>query len=258
MQVVLDGRMTADPTAERDVVSDMLHEASARLVRTVDGFHGDDWTAPTLLPEWSRAHVVAHLALNAEGMARALRGLVADPDDDGPHTMYDSDERRGQDIAELAADAPSEIRARLLGGVTILVDAMDAVPVHEWEARLERTPGGRTMRADALPGMRLRELEIHHVDLDAGYTRAQWPLAFAEHLLDAMTKRVRPEQPFEARPTDSGRTWVLGDGEARFEAEYAVPVVTGTSADIAWWLTGRRAPESLSCSGGELPMIEGW
>jgi maleylpyruvate isomerase len=254
MRVVLDGRMTADPTAERDLVSDMLHEASARLVRTVDGFHGDDWAAPTLLPDWSRAHVVAHLALNAEGMARALRGLVADADDDEPRTMYDSDERRDRDITELAAKAPSEIRARLLGGVTILMDAMDAVPGPEWGTQLERTPGGRTMRASALPGMRWRELEIHHVDLDAGYTRAQSPLAFAEHLLDAMSKRVRPEQPFEVRPTDSGRTWILGDGEA----EYAVPVVTGASADLAWWLTGRPVPDSLSCSRGELPMIEGW
>ena len=258
MRVVLDGRMTADPTAERDVVSAMLHEASARLVRTVDGFHGDDWAAATLLPDWSRSHIVAHLALNAEGMARALRGLVADPDNDDPRTMYDSDERRGQDIAELAAQSPSEIRARLLGGVTILVDAMDAVPGHEWETQLERTPGGRTLRAGALPGMRWRELEIHHVDLDAGYTRAQWPLVFSEHLLDAMTKRVRPEQPFEVRPTDSVRTWVLGDGEAQFEAEYAVPVVTGPSADLGWWLTGRAAPDSLSCSRGELPTIEGW
>jgi maleylpyruvate isomerase len=250
--------MTAETTPESDVVSGMLQEASARLVRTVDGFHGDDWTSSSLLPEWSRAHVVAHVALNAEGMARALRGLVPDPEDDEPRTMYDSDERRGQDIADLAGQAPSEIRARLLGGMTNLVDAMDAVPADQWEARLERTPGGRTMRASALPGMRWRELEIHHVDLDAGYTRARWPLEFSEHLLDAMAKRVRPEHPFEVRPSDSARAWVLGDGEAPFEAEYAVPVVTGTAADLAWWLTGRQTPDSVSCSRGELPTIESW
>jgi maleylpyruvate isomerase len=37
-----------------------------------------------------------------------------------------------------------------------------------------------------------------------------------------------------------------------------VPVVTGTAADLAWWLTGRPAGDELSSSGDELPVIEGW
>jgi maleylpyruvate isomerase len=246
--------MTADPRTERVLVSSMLADASARVVRTVDGFHDGDWTAASLLPTWTRAHVVAHLALNAEAMVRALRGLVADAHDEQPRTMYDSDEQRGRDIAELAAELPSEIRGRLLGGATLLREAMDAVPDDQWETRVERTPGGRTMRAAAIPGMRLRELEIHHVDLDAGYTRGQWTPGFAEHLLDAMTKRVDAERAFEVRPLDSERTWVIGNGQA----EYAVPVVTGPVADLAWWLTGRPQPDTLSCSRGELPTIEGW
>jgi maleylpyruvate isomerase len=246
--------MAGDRTTERQLASGTLADASARVVRTVDAFHGDDWAAPSLLPGWTRAHVVAHLALNAEGMTRALRGVVADEDDDGPRTMYDSDERRATDIAELAAVDASEIRAHLLGGVTILHEALEAIPDDQWETRVEHTPGGRTMRAAALPGMRWRELEIHHVDLAAGYTQAQWAPAFAEHLLDAMTKRLHPGQAFEVKPLDSTRTWVIGDGEA----EYAVPVVTGPAVDLAWWLTGRTQPDTVSCSRGELPSIEGW
>jgi maleylpyruvate isomerase len=96
------------------------------------------------------------------------------------------------------------------------------------------------------------------VDLDAGYTRGDWPLDFAEHLLDAMAKRVRPVDAFEIRPVDSARVWVLGDGQAGSDAEYAVPVVTGPSADLAWWLTGRQVGDTLSSSRGELPSIEGW
>ena len=42
--------------------------------------------------------------------------------------------------------------------------------------RIERTPGGdRTFAGAASRGMRLREVEIHHADLDAGYTHADWP-----------------------------------------------------------------------------------
>jgi maleylpyruvate isomerase len=246
--------MAVDRTAERQLASDLIPGAAARLLRTVDAFQGDDWSAPSLLPDWTRADVVAHLALNAEGLARLLHGVVADHDEDVPRTMYDSDDGRDRDIAELARAEPSEIRERLMGATTTLADAIDAMPEDQWPTKVERTPGGRTMRASSVPGMRLRELEIHHVDLDAGYTSSEWTLPFAEHLIDAMAKRLGPDRALEVKPLDSERTWVLGGGEA----EYAVPVVTGPAADLAWWLTGRSVPDSLSCSPGELPTIEGW
>ena len=105
--------------------------------------------------------MVAHLALNAEGLARMLHGVVSDE----PAAMYDSDEKRDSDIDDLAGAEPSEIRDRLLGGTTVLNDAFAAVPEDAWATRVERTPGGRSMRTASLPSMRLRELEIHHVDL---------------------------------------------------------------------------------------------
>ncbi len=244
--------MAPDRTDERAFAAGMLADASVRVVRTVDGFHGADWSLPSLLPDWSRAHVVAHLALNAEGMAQALGGLVSD-EDEAPRTMYASDDQRAEDIDVLAASDAGQIRDRLLAGITHLKDAVDAVPPDSWEIRIERTPGGRTMRAAAFPGMRWRELEIHHVDLDAGYTRSHWTQAFAEHLLDAMAKRLDPTPGFEIAPLDSQRRWVLGS-----PPDDEVPVVSGPAADLAWWLTGRARPDTLSGSRGELPTIEGW
>jgi hypothetical protein len=47
---------------------------------------------------------------------------------------------------------------------------------------------------------------------------------------------------------------VIGDSEA----EHPVPVVTGPAADLAWWLTGRTTPDSLSCTQGDLPQIGAW
>jgi len=38
--------------------------------------------------------------------------------------------------------------------------------------------------------MRLREVEIHHVDLDAGFAPRGWSDAFASHLIGAMVKRA--------------------------------------------------------------------
>lgn len=254
--------MESRRTTESEIAGGLLGDASVRLLRTVDGFHRDDWSAPSALPGWDRAHVVAHLALNAEGLTQVLHGLVSD--DDPPAPMYASDEARDSDIRDLAGTEASEIRARLMAATTILEDAIGAVPADRWPTIVERTPGGRTMRADSLPGMRLRELEIHHVDLDAGYSRSAWPETFTVLLLHAMTKRLHPPEPFEVRPLDLDRTWALGTHDRHDVPAADVPdvpdatVVTGPAADLGWWLTGRPAPDTLSCSRGELPSIESW
>jgi maleylpyruvate isomerase len=100
--------------------------------------------------------------------------------------------------------------------------------------------------------MRLRELEIHHVDLATGYSTKDWSTAFSTLLVDAMTKRLDPPERLEVRPLDSDRTWVLGP------AGDTGAVITGPVADLGWWLTGRPTPETLSCSRGELPEIGAW
>jgi maleylpyruvate isomerase len=51
---------------------ELLPEATQRLVRTVDRLDDEALAAPSGLPGWTRGHVVAHLALNAEGMAAVL------------------------------------------------------------------------------------------------------------------------------------------------------------------------------------------
>jgi maleylpyruvate isomerase len=240
--------MTSPGTADRRLALDLLGDAVHRVTRTVDGLQGDDWRAPSLLPGWRRAHVVAHLALNAEGMSTALRGVVAGE----PAPMYASDERRDADIDDLADADPGEIRDRLLGGTTVLHDAFAALTDAAWGCRIERTPGGRSMRVTSLPSMRLREVEIHHVDLGTDYRTHDWSPAFAILLIDAMTKRLEPPERLEVRPLDVDRTWVVGPDAADGA------VVTGPAVDLGWWLTGRPAPETLSCSRGELPDLEGW
>lgn len=224
----------------------LLQDADARLVRTVDGLSGSDWEAPSSLPGWTRAHVVAHLALNSEGLAAALGGVVGGE----PVAMYASQEARDRDIEELASAEPHELRARLMGGVTEFGDAVTAVPDDAWGTRIERTPGSdRFFVAAAAVSMRLREVEIHHADLDAGYSHRDWQPTFSALVLDAMAKRGAAREPFTADPTDLDGTWKLGEGG---------PTVSGTAADLAWWLTGRGTGEGLTSDDGELPGIEEW
>ncbi|MFC6285115.1 maleylpyruvate isomerase family mycothiol-dependent enzyme [Nocardioides sp. GCM10027113] len=234
---------TDDPSefaAERG----LLAAATVRLVRTVDRLGDDDWTQDSALPGWTRGHVVAHLALNAEGLAGALDGIARER----PVPMYPSQEERDQAIDELGEAHPDELRDRLMGGCTAFSEAVSEVPDDRWDATFERTPGGKEITAREAVSMRLREVEIHHVDLSAGFTRHDWSPEFTRLLLDGMVARGLPRGPVVVDPTDLEGTWEYGEGG---------PTVQGTAADLAWWLTGRGDGEGLT-SDGELPGIEAW
>jgi len=69
---------TTDRTVDHERAAHLLGDASGRVVRTVDGFHGDDWTAPSLLPGWTRAHVVAHSANSGTAIQLQLETAFAD------------------------------------------------------------------------------------------------------------------------------------------------------------------------------------
>lgn len=228
------------------VMEHLLPEATRRLIRTADSVDDDAYAAPSGLPDWTRGHVLAHLALNAEALAGALGGIV-----EGEHIpMYASEEARDDDIDRLAAARPSVIRNRLLGATTDLTDALGAVPDDRWDTTIYRVPGGRTFAAGDVPMMRLGEVEIHHADLAAGYTRRDWPASYVVLLLDGRSEKgVSSEVCFHARAVDLDRTWRFGEGG---------PTVTGTGADLGWWLTGRGTGEGLTSDSGTLPQIGTW
>ena len=145
---------------------------------------------------------------------------------------------------------------RLLAGTRGFADALDALSEGDLGARFDRTPGGQSISLRSVPLMRLREVEIHHADLGTGYTADDWPTDFRIVLLDSMTKRPYPA-PFDVRPTDLDRTWRYG-ADGADGGDGGVPVVTGTSAALGWWLTGRGAGEGLTSDSNDLPEVETW
>ena len=233
----------------RTLAAALLPEATRRLVRTADSLADHDLGAPSLLPGWTRAHVLAHLALNAEALAGAATGVV----EGRSVPMYASQEARDRDIEELAVATPAEVRSRLMGACTALSDALAAVPDDATGTDVERVPGGRTFTVADVPVMRWIEVEVHHADLGAGYDRSQWPLELCVHLLDSHLGDGQgspaADGSFTAYAVDLDRTWSAGAGGPR---------VAGTAADLAWWLTGRGSGEGLTCDGGSLPQIGAW
>ncbi|WP_170981406.1 maleylpyruvate isomerase family mycothiol-dependent enzyme [Nocardioides dongxiaopingii] len=223
---------------------DVLDVSTQRLVRTIDSLPDDAYPAPSLLPGWTRGHVVAHLALNAEALAGALRGVV----EGRPVPMYGSPEGRDADIESLAAASPSALRDRLLASTTVLGEALRHLPADSLDTEIERTPHGPGFAAGDVMAMRWREVEIHHVDLDAGYTRADWPATFAEVLVSQLAQRAGATLV----ATDLDQTW-----QADGDDDDATPRVSGTAADLGWWLTGRGDGDGLT-TDGELPRIGAW
>lgn len=241
MAVVTD---TTGPTT----VIDALHDATQRLVRSVDGLTDEQWRGSSLLPGWSRAHVVAHLVLNAEGLAGALEGLAAG----APVAMYVSPEARDHDIEELSLHEVPPVRDRLLASTTRFAESLAPLGQEEWAAMIERVPGGQRFAAAAVPAMRWREVEIHHADLDAGYTRHDWDPMFADAVVDTLAARLDGAGPgFTVVLTDAGRSREVGSVVA------GASEVRGSAADLAWWLSGRGDGEGLTCEGG-LPTIGSW
>lgn len=225
-----------------------LHHSDQRAVRTVDSLTDDQWLAPSLLPGWSRAHVVAHLALGGEGFAGALEGLL----DGRAVPIYPSDPDRDAAIETLAQAPYGAIRERFFAATAHFRAIAHRLSSRHWEGTVNRLPEGPVWPATDLIGARQREVEIHLVDLGVSYTRADWPDNFCSQLLDQVTgdHADSPESDnFAVRATDLGTTWPVG-------AEH--PVVTGTAADLGWWLTGRGQGDGLGTDQERLPHLGPW
>jgi maleylpyruvate isomerase len=223
-----------------------VDSSAAALNRTVDVLDADALAAPSLLPGWTRAHVVAHLALNGQALAGVLDAIGRGE----PVAMYESDEQRDADIEELAAADSAELREALLAATTAFSDAVGLVEQDRWDGSFNRTPGGPAWPAVEIVPTRRRELEIHHVDLGASYTRHEWPDDFVHELLDVVSVDQGVAGPFRIRATDLGRDWTVGgDGG---------PTVVGSGADLGWWLTGRSTGEGLTSDADGLPVLGPW
>ncbi|MQA23957.1 MAG: maleylpyruvate isomerase family mycothiol-dependent enzyme [Micromonosporaceae bacterium] len=225
-----------------------LERATTRLLNTVRGLTNLDLAAPSLLPGWSRGHVLAHVARNADSLCNLLtwaRTGVETP-------QYASQEQRDADI-EAGAPRPAAAQLEDLDASAGRFAAMaDETPAEAWAARV-RTRGGRHVVAATLVWGRLREVEIHHVDLNAGYPVSAWSDTFSQHLLrEVAADFAGRSDALRAvlRALDLGRDLAIGEDG---------PVVEGPSHGIAAWLIGRSDGSDLTVGPeGPLPPVPAW
>ncbi|MCW2633648.1 MAG: uncharacterized protein JWQ99_15 [Blastococcus sp.] len=228
--------MAADPQGLR-WWSDAEQAVADLLQRLPD----DDLAAPSALPGWSRAHVVAHLARNADALVNLLtwaRTGVETP-------MYPSRAVRDADIAATAARPAAELRSDLVAAGARLAEAVRSLPDDAWTAQL-RNGQGQPIPASAVPWMRAKEVWVHGTDLRAGLSFPDLPADFCAALVDEVlghfaSQGQSPDATVVA--TDVERTWGTGTHRVR-----------GPVSAVAAWLT-RSDPTGLD---GDVPPPPTW
>lgn len=161
--------------------------------------------------------------------------------------MYASPEARGVEIEQSAERPGPVLRAEAAATATALDAALAALDGVTWHATV-RSALGREIPAAEIPWLRLREVWLHAVDLDAGATVDELPAGGVDTLLDDVTAALaaRPGCPAAVlAPTDRVRTWTLGN-------QPGAPRVAGPAARLAGWLTG-RVPATEFPSAPPLP-----
>ncbi len=162
-----------------------------------------DFRAPSLLPGYSRRHVVTHIANKARAHVLVLGGPGA-----GEVRQIHSD---GYD-PDLAADlgarrSAAELRTDLAQCFERLESAWDTLDDALWDRHGVMAAGCRTMVE--IVEHHLRNVEVHHVDLDIGHRPCDWPSILVE---GELSKRLRslPNRADHAELL----AWLLGRADA--------------------------------------------
>lgn len=243
--------MHSDPAALQDQVAAAGRRVLATATRISDG----EVAGPSLLPGWSRGHVLTHIARNADGLRNLL--IWARTGTETP--QYASPQAREDAIRAGAARTSAELAADISASAEAFLGTASTLGAAAWQASVAG------LRGPAHPAWvvlwrRLSELEIHHVDLDAGYGPDDWPGSFVRELLGEVSMAFdgRDEaEPAELTDMTTGLTYRIGTAGAT--AAEPRCFVSGPGGPLLAWLLGRGDGTELTVQpGGRLPAVPAW
>ncbi|MDN5771121.1 MAG: maleylpyruvate isomerase family mycothiol-dependent enzyme [Microlunatus sp.] len=225
----------SDPSEQLATLRALVDSATQSLLGDTIGVPEEDWRAPSRLPNWTRGHVVSHLARQAD----ALSNLVSWARTGERTDMYASAEVREADIEAGSARSGLELQVDLDTSAERLEEGFASLDeADSWQSEVELRDGQR-VAARLLPLARLSEVVLHHVDLGIGFGVDDIDAETAEWLLEWTSYRLgaRAEIPRLDLTADSGFHTVIGSvGEVR--------TVRGPAPLLLGWLTGRSAPDA--------------
>ena len=226
--------------------------ATGRLRGTAAAFSDEQVREPSRLPGWSRG--------TRADPHRPERRRPAQPADLGAHRSRDAAVRR-PDARERGIEAGAGRPVReLLNDLDASADALAAeaasLRAEEWASQVQGLHG------DPHPAWftlwrRRTEVEIHHVDLGAGYRPDDWPEAFAATLPDQRGSPTSPGRTLR-RPCCGAPNPAARSGSGLAGATPAVEV-TGPASALLAWLIGRGTGDGLTTTpAGPLPALPPW
>ncbi|MEV1064516.1 maleylpyruvate isomerase family mycothiol-dependent enzyme [Streptomyces sp. NPDC050263] len=215
-----------------------VRAATERLLSEVGALDNTSAVEPSRLPGWSRGHVLAHIARNADALVNVLEG----------RPMYADAQVRDADI-ERDAPRPLDVQLMDVRESGARFQEAGAAPA-DW-SRTVQLRNGVVDTAARVPFRRWVEVELHHVDLGTGYELEDLPEDFTEREIEFLAERFdgHPDVP-PTRLTDTTRVWSTGR-----KADGPEVIVTGSPADLLGWLAGRRDGSALTVDGGTLPAL---
>jgi maleylpyruvate isomerase len=234
------------------VLWDWVADAQGRIEAAADQLDDEQLRAPSLLADWTRSHVLAHLSLNA----RALINLLTWADTGNETPMYASLQARADGIDAAAGNSRAAQLSELADSGAALRAAADALPPAHRTNEV-RTAQGRPVPALEVPWMRNREVWLHFVDLDLGFTVDDIPADVARELIADVAGWMTPridETVDLIEPVGGG-----GEGPAvrLGSGSVATSVISGSPQQLAGWLTGRSGTGRLT-STGAIPALPAW
>ncbi|WP_086672864.1 maleylpyruvate isomerase N-terminal domain-containing protein [Amycolatopsis pretoriensis] len=234
--------MTASEKAH--ALLDGVRKLDDEWARAIGGLGEPELRAPSALPRWSRAHVLAHVARNADGLQNLLTWANT-----GVETpMYASAEAREADIEAGSQHPAGDLLADFVASAGRFEQYAGAMPDDAW-AREARNRQGDPVTGVVVARMRLSELTIHLADLDRGYDLDRvlgllGPLAddVVQHAISSRAAHLPA-----LRLVADGSEWTMGAAPGA--------TVRGTGGQLLAWLSGRSDGADLDRA---VPRIPAW
>lgn len=225
-----------------------LQQATARLLATAGGLTDAQVREASLLPGWTRGHVLTHIARNADGIGNLLRSARTGT----PIPMYPSRQARDADIEAGSARPAAVLLTDLRTSAGTLESAIASFPDDAWQVTVSGTRGEFPVR-HAL-AMRLSEVEVHHADLGLAYGPRDWPGGFSRaHLPHAAAVFAgREGVPACLLRPDGMDTLSIGPDTGQV-------TVAGPPGAMLAWLIGRGDGTGLTVDPpGTPPVLPAW
>jgi maleylpyruvate isomerase len=218
---MIDGASAGD--RRPDEWLDGARAAHESLIADLDGLDDEAARHASLLPHWTRAHVLTHLARNADSntgiFLAARRGeIVAQYPGGAEQRSGDIEAGHGCPAVELVAD--------LAAAIDRLEAAWDETPDEVWASGRGGSLSGGAIPLSEWVFSRWRETEVHHADLGIGFTWMSWSPAYVREDVRRATMAYAAQQP-------------MGQGQLPAAALALVP-----NERLAW-LLGRHWPDGL-------------